>query len=59
MKHPRIYDPKPMMADGGVPGLSNVLKPHSSRKMQPEHIPKPVFSFSGKPINSRLYYEGK
>ena len=43
----------PAMADGGL-GI-----PRINRREAPEHIPKPNFSFSGKPINHRLYYTGK
>jgi hypothetical protein len=59
------HDPeKPEMdADGAIPGgipvLNRVFTPHPNRRMQPERIPKEVFSFSGKPINHRLFYTGK
>jgi hypothetical protein len=55
------HDPKPeMMASGTIPGLPKIPRAiDESRRMQPEHPPLEKFSFSGKPVSHRLYYQGK
>lgn len=50
----------PMKAEGALAHLEEqVGVPHPTRRMDPEKPPRETFSFSGKPISHRLFYQGK